>query len=77
VEAASAFDRADTVMPPGWRRHHARLVVGETATAADWGKPGVWAQDALAFAEPAGLDWLAGRARALLGRRETSGLLVA
>jgi tetratricopeptide (TPR) repeat protein len=66
VEAEAAFNGADALMPPGWRRHHARLVVGEKALAAGWGDPGAWAGEALAFAESTGMDWLAGRARAVM-----------
>lgn len=64
--AARAFRRAEELMPEGWRRHHARLVVGEAATVAGWGDPGAWAAEALAFFERTGLGGLAAHARSVM-----------
>jgi DNA-binding CsgD family transcriptional regulator len=67
-DAARWFSTGDRLMPPGWRRHHARVVVAEAAVRADWGDPGAWATDALAWAERARLEPLAAAARRAMRR---------
>lgn len=58
----------DRLMPRGWRRHHARLVLADTALGADWGDPVAWASDAVEFFEHARMPRLADAGRAILRR---------
>jgi DNA-binding CsgD family transcriptional regulator len=67
-DAARWFSMGDGLMPPGWRRHHARLVVAEAAVRDGWGDPGAWATDALAWAERSRLEPLAAAARRAMRR---------
>jgi DNA-binding CsgD family transcriptional regulator len=62
-DATRWFSTGDGLMPPGWRRQHARLVVAEAAVRDGWGDPGAWATDALAWAERSRLEPLAAAAR--------------
>jgi DNA-binding CsgD family transcriptional regulator len=67
-DARRWFSLGDRLMPPGWRRQHARLVVAEAAVHAGWGDPGGWATDALAWAERSRLEPLAAYARRAMRR---------
>jgi DNA-binding CsgD family transcriptional regulator len=67
-DAARWFSTGDRLMPPGWRRYHARLVVAQAALRADWGDPGAWATDALVWAERSRLEPLAAAARRAMRR---------
>jgi DNA-binding CsgD family transcriptional regulator/tetratricopeptide (TPR) repeat protein len=64
--ATAAVDRADALMPPGWRRHHARRVVAEAALADGWGDPAMWAKDALGFFDAHGFGRIADACKRLL-----------
>lgn len=66
--AAKEFTRADGVMAPGWRRHHARRLVADDALARGWGRPIEWATEALEFFDALGLRGLAASCRATLRR---------
>lgn len=63
--ALSAFQEADSVMPPGWRRHRARCLAAEAAYKNGWGEPQVWVSEALAYYENRRLEPLASSARSL------------
>jgi DNA-binding CsgD family transcriptional regulator len=65
-DAAVAMDRADALMPPGWRRHHAHRIVAEAAVADGWGDPVALTRDALAFFDAAGFARIADACRKLL-----------
>jgi DNA-binding CsgD family transcriptional regulator len=65
-ETVRWFSTGDGLMAPGWRRHHARLVVAEAAVRDGWGDPGAWASDALAWAERSRLEPLAAAARRVM-----------
>jgi len=65
-EADAAVDAADALMPPGWRRHHARRLVAEAALPDFWGNPAAWAGEALEFFDGTGLARLAVACRATL-----------
>ena len=67
-DAVRWFSAGDGLMPPGWRRHHARLVVVEAAVRDGWGDPGTWSTDALAWAERCQLERLAAAARRAMRR---------
>lgn len=58
----------DRLMPRGWRRHHSKLVLAETALGAGWGDPVAWANDAVEFFEHARMPRLADAGRAILRR---------
>lgn len=64
--AEQAFALGDGVMPPGWRRHYARVLVAEAAAEDGWGEPGQWASDALTYFQGAGLGGLATYAKAVM-----------
>ena len=68
LKALDAFAQADLVMPPGWRRHHARRVVANAALDAGWGDPVTWAGEAIEFFDRAQLPGLTTTCRALLRR---------
>jgi DNA-binding CsgD family transcriptional regulator/tetratricopeptide (TPR) repeat protein len=65
-DAAAAFALGDALMPPGWVRHYARVLVGEAAARDGWGEPGAWASEALTFFERVGLRGLGNQARAVM-----------
>ena len=66
--AAAAVAEADLFMPPGWRRHHARRVVADTALEARWGDPASWAGEAIEFFDQAHMPGLTATCRATLRR---------
>lgn len=53
ADAARAFASAEAVMPPGWRRAHAELVVARCAFSDGWGEPQRWMREALTFLDAA------------------------
>jgi hypothetical protein len=68
ADAKAAVAEADTLMPPGWRRHHARRLVAAAAVRDSWGEPASWAAEALEFFDRAALNRLADACRATLRR---------
>jgi DNA-binding CsgD family transcriptional regulator/tetratricopeptide (TPR) repeat protein len=66
--AEAAMGEADLLMPPGWRRHHARRVVADAALDAGWGDPGTWAGEAIEFFDRVNLPGLTATCRATLRR---------
>ncbi|MFC5730822.1 MULTISPECIES: ATP-binding protein [Nocardioides] len=64
-DAAAALARADALMPPGWRRHHAHRIVAEAALADGWGDPAALAGAAIEFFETAGLRRIADASKRL------------
>ena len=64
--ANAAMAEGDLVMPPGWRRHHARRVVADAALDAGWGDPGAWAGEAMEFFDRVGMPGLITTCRATL-----------
>ena len=66
VEAEGMFAQGDVIMPPGWRRHYARVLVAEAAADNGWGEPGPWAHEAMAFFQNAHLAGLATQAKATM-----------
>ncbi len=67
-EAAVAFERAESAMPQGWRRQHARRLVAEAAVADGWGEPASWAREALDFFQARELESTAAACRSILRR---------
>jgi DNA-binding CsgD family transcriptional regulator len=65
-EAERMFALGDVLMPPGWRRHYARILVAESAADNGWGEPGPWAQEAMTFFQNADLAGLATQAKATM-----------
>lgn len=65
-EAVRAFALGDALMPAGWRRHYARVLVAEAAAEDGWGEPGQWAHEALAFFQGADLGGLTAHAKAVM-----------
>jgi DNA-binding CsgD family transcriptional regulator len=66
--AMSAFEVAESSMPAGWRREHARLVVARSAFTDGWGEPERWSREALTFLDSAPLARLSAACKALLRR---------
>jgi DNA-binding CsgD family transcriptional regulator len=66
AEAEGAVEAADALMPPGWRRHHARRLMAEEALQHAWGDPVGWATEALEFFDAKSLPRLADACRATL-----------
>jgi DNA-binding CsgD family transcriptional regulator/tetratricopeptide (TPR) repeat protein len=66
--ADAAVAEGDRVMPPGWRRHHARRVVADAALDAGWGDPGTWAGEAIEFFDRVSMPGLTTTCRATLRR---------
>ena len=66
--AIAAMAEGDLVMPPGWRRHHARRVVADAALDAGWGDPEAWAGDAIEFFDRVRMPGLTTTCRATLRR---------
>jgi DNA-binding CsgD family transcriptional regulator len=68
AEAERAFALGDALMPPGWRRHYARVLVAEAAIEDGWGEPGQWASEALANFQDLEIGGLATYAKAVMRR---------
>jgi DNA-binding CsgD family transcriptional regulator len=66
--AIAAVAKGDLLMPPGWRRHHARRLVADAALDAGWGDPGAWAGEAIEFFDRAQLPGLTATCRTTLRR---------
>jgi DNA-binding CsgD family transcriptional regulator/tetratricopeptide (TPR) repeat protein len=66
AEADALMESADVLMPPGWRRHHARRLVAEAAVRDGWGDPTGWAVEGLEFFDASVLPRLADACRATL-----------
>jgi DNA-binding CsgD family transcriptional regulator len=66
--ANAAMLEADLLMPPGWRRHHARRIVAEAALDEGWGDPSTWAGEAIEFFDRVNLPGLTAACRATLRR---------
>jgi DNA-binding CsgD family transcriptional regulator len=66
--ANAATAEGDRLMPPGWRRHHARRVVADAALDAAWGDPGLWAGEAIEFFDRVAMPGLVKTCRATLRR---------
>lgn len=65
-EADATFAQADELMPPGWRKHHARRIVARSAIEDGWGEPAAWAREALSFFEGSGLRRMAAACKKLM-----------
>ena len=66
--ANAAMAEGDLVMPPGWRRHHARRVLADAALDVGWGDPEAWAGEAIEFFDRVGMPGLTATCRATLRR---------
>jgi DNA-binding CsgD family transcriptional regulator len=66
--ANAAMAEGDRLMPPGWRRHHARRMVADAALDAAWGDPGLWAGEAIEFFDGVAMPGLVTTCRATLRR---------
>lgn len=65
-EAVGAVAEADSAMPLGWRRAHARLLVARAAFAEGWGEPASWIREALVFLDGASLVQFAAASKSIL-----------
>jgi DNA-binding CsgD family transcriptional regulator len=68
AEALTLFTRAERVMPPGWRRAHAQLVVARCAFSDGWGDPKQWMRDGLTFLDSAPVPAFAAASKSILRR---------
>src|SRR5919109_872523 len=66
--AVGQFAAAESSMPHGWRREHARLVVARSAFADGWGEPERWIREALTYLDSAPLVRFSAACKALLRR---------